>query len=332
MKIERLREFLVLAEKLNFTRAAQKLNITQPVLSRHMKELEMFFGMPLLCRDTHQVELTSAGRLMADEARKILCQYDNFVSTILTFTGQSRRKLSVAFLGEMISSQLVELVENFRQKHQDIGIDCLDCELDEAQMMLSNGLVDFAFLLRPDFLAQNDDFASLPFATDPLCVAVNRYHPLAGRKRVSIREVADWPIMRIDPRDFALSELYSTQFLNRHGLDFTLYKEYPNLKTCCFDLELNNRGVLLIPKHRCYLLGSNSVLLELAEHDCCFSLEMAWSRNTVNSCVNLFVNEFKNYFASTQPLVATRAFNNDRRECQSESVTHASVGDGCPAE
>ena len=68
MKIHLFREFITLAETLNFTKAAEKSCITQPVLSRHIKELEDFFGTPLFLRDTHGVKLTSAGELLLSEA------------------------------------------------------------------------------------------------------------------------------------------------------------------------------------------------------------------------------------------------------------------------
>ncbi|TLV10707.1 LysR family transcriptional regulator [Klebsiella indica] len=297
MKIERLREFLTLAEKLNFTKSAQILNITQPVLSRHMKELEFFFSVALFRRDTHQVELTSAGHLLADEARKIINQYENSLSVIHTFTGQSRRKLSIAFLGEAINQKLVELVDNFHQRHHDVAVDNQDCELDEAIDLLINGQCDLGFLIRPSFMPQNENFSYVNFGTDPLCVAVNRQHPLAGEQCVSLREVAKWPIIRINPHNFSQVEYYTTQFLSNHNLNYTLYREYPNLKTCCFNLELNTQAVLLMPKHRAYQLGSNSVLLELAEQDCQFELDLVWLRSNFNPCINLFVREFKKYMA-----------------------------------
>jgi DNA-binding transcriptional LysR family regulator len=293
MKIQLMSEFLMLSEWLNFTRAAQNLHITQPVLSRHMKELEAHFGVDLFRRDTHKVELTSAGQLLAAEVRKIIQQYDDAMSTMRTFTGHSRRQLSIVFLGEAISQLLVNLVENFRQQYLDVTVDCRDSELDEALTLLDVGKYDLGFLIRPNFMEQRANLCTLPFQTDPLCVAVNRHHALASRQRVSLKEVVEWPIIRIDPREFEFSERYSTDFLTRHGLIFKLHKEFSNLKSCCFDLELNNHAVLLMPRHRAYLLGNNSTMLDIEEQDCWFSLELVWDRQNNNPCVDLFIREFK---------------------------------------
>lgn len=292
MKMQLLYEFILLSELLNFSRAAQKMNITQPVLSRHMKSLEEQFGAELFRRDTHSVELTSTGKLLAVEARKVIQQYESSVSIVNAFTGKSRRRLTITFLGEAIQNVLVELLTLFQRNHPDITVECRDSELDEALLLLEEHTCDLGFLLRPNFL-ENKKFNSLSFQTDPICVAVNKNHPLAGRGRVSLREVSEWPIIRIDPRDFLLSEAYSTRFFDCYNIDFKLDKEYPNLKTCCFNLEFRDRVALLMPKHRGYLLGANSVLLDVLEQDYWFNLELVWDNKNTNPCISLFLNEFK---------------------------------------
>ncbi|MFC3394527.1 LysR family transcriptional regulator [Brenneria rubrifaciens] len=298
MKIRLLYEFILLSELLNFSRAAQKMNITQPVLSRHMKYLEELFGVELFRRDTHSVELTSTGKLLSVEARKIIYQYESSLSVVNAFTGKSRRRLAITFLGEAIQHVLIKFLTQFRQDNTDIIVECRDSELGEALLFLEEHQCDLGFLIRPNFL-ENKQFCSLPFQTDPLCVAVNKHHPLAGRGRVSLKEVSEWPIIRVDPREFLLSEEYSTRFFDCYNIPFTLVKEYPNLKTCCFNLEFRDRVALLMPKHREYLLGNNSVLLEVIEDDYWFNLELVWDNKNTNPCITLFLNAFKVFLKST---------------------------------
>lgn len=305
MKLKLLREFFILAECLNFTKAAKKLHITQPVLSRHIKELELFFGTELLCRDTHNVALSSAGVLLLHETQKILTQYDQSVTTMRIFTGQSREQLSIVYLGEAVQSMLGNIIYKFNQEHHSIMTHYRDCELDEALELLKFGGADLGFLIRPNLIDQFDGFASLPFKTDPLCAAVNKQHYLANHKKVSLKEIIKWPLIRVDPKEFPLSAEYSTDFIHRYNLDYTLYKEYPNLKTCCFNLEFNHEVVLLMPKHRSYLLGNNSVLLELAEQDCLFNMELVWGNQNKNPSLHKFIGEFKRLLTE---------FNNSRLE------------------
>ncbi|MFS2221480.1 LysR family transcriptional regulator [Pantoea sp. B65] len=292
MKMQLLYEFVQLAESLNFSRAALKMNVTQPVLSRHMKMLEEHFETELLARNTHTVALTSAGKLLLVEARKIIQQYECSLSTVNAFTGKSRRRLSVVFLGEAIQNFLITFLTQFRQDHTDIAVECHDCELDEALELLDGHNCDLGLLIRPGFTG-NSRFNILPLTTDPLCVAVNRHHPLAGRGQVSLREVGAWPLIRINPREFSLSEEYSTRFFDIHGIPFRVGREYANLKTCCFNLEFDTQSVMLMPKHRRNWLGKNCVLLDLAEEDCKFNVELVWDDNNINPCIAVFLSALK---------------------------------------
>ncbi len=81
----------------------------------------------------------------ASEVRKILHQYDESMTAVRTFTGSSRRRLSIAFLGEAIRQTLVARVEDFRQQHNDVVVECRDCELEEVLALLDAGECDIGF-------------------------------------------------------------------------------------------------------------------------------------------------------------------------------------------
>ncbi|CAG9000035.1 MAG: HTH-type transcriptional regulator HdfR [Candidatus Celerinatantimonas neptuna] len=294
MKMQLLYEFITLSELLNFTKAAQRMNVTQPVLSRHMKYLEEQFGDLLFLRDTHNVELTSTGKLLANEAQKIIYQYEKSISTIHQFTGKSHQKLTITFLGEAIQSTLIPFLNYFQKQFPHITVDTCDSELEDALTLLDRGQCDLGFLIRPNFL-ENNKFQSYTFKTDSIGVAVNKNHPLALTKEaaVSLRDVSQWPVIRINPQAFFLSEAYSTQFFDHYQIPYILDKEYPNLKTCCFNLEFRDKVVLLMPKHRKYLLGQNSVLLDIQEKDFWFNLELVWHQHNTNPCIHTFLNHFK---------------------------------------
>jgi DNA-binding transcriptional LysR family regulator len=295
IKIQHFNEFILLSELLNFSKTAQKMNVTQPVLSRHMKYLEEQFNVELLKRDTHKVELTAAGDFFLDEARKIILQYESSLSEVHSFTGRSEHRLAITFLGDAIRKFLISFLTTFSHNHADITVESRDSELDEALSLLDNHTCDFGFLIRPSFVVNKTKFSTLPFQTDPLCAVVNKQHPLASHESASLREISKWPIIRVDPREFALSNEYSTQFFTCHNIEYHILKEYQNLKTCCFNLEFNDQAVLLMPKHRQYLVGDNCVLLKVAEEDCWFNLELVWDNKNINSQMRVFLKEFKSY-------------------------------------
>jgi len=294
MKLQLLYEFVALCEVLNFTKAAQRMNITQPVLSRHMKTLEEHFGAELLKRDTHVVELTSSGHLLLNEARKIIQQYENSLNVMSKFTGKSKKKLKIAFLGEAVQQVLVDFLAEFNAEFPEVVIDCRDSELDEALSYLEDQTCDFGFLIRPNFV-ENELFEDLFIQSDTIGVAVNKHHPLAKQKTVSLKEIEKWPIIRVDPASFVLSHQFSTEFLDRYQVPYHVEKEYPNLKTCCFNLEFNHRAVLLMPRHRSYLLSENCVLLGVKEDKYWFDLELVWDAKNRNPSVPLFLRQFRKF-------------------------------------
>lgn len=299
MKIELLYEFIYLTESLNFTKTAEKLNITQPVLSRHIKQLEEHLGAEVFRRDTHGVELTSVGYIFLEEAKKITEQYERSMIQVNTFTGKSRKKIKITFLGEAIKNLLVDFLLVFHSQFPDITVECQDSELDVALGYLEDRNCDVGFLMRPNFI-ENGRFETLFILKDTLCAVVNKGHELAQNQSVSFKSIAQWPIIRVSPGEFVLSEAFSTAFLDKYNIDYTLYKEFPNLKTCCFNLDFSTNAVLLMPKHREYLISNNCKLLEIDEDDYWFEIELVWSKENPNPTIPVFLKAFKKYLQLTK--------------------------------
>lgn len=297
MKIELLYEFIYLSESLNFTKAAEKLNITQPVLSRHIKQLEEHLEAHLFRRDTHGVELTSVGYIFLEEARKITNQYERSIVQINTFTGKSRKKLNVTFLGEAIRSVLVEFLAVFRTQFPDIAVECQDSELDEALGYLEKRSCDAGLLIRPNFV-DKEPFETLLIQKDSICAAVHKSHPLAQYDKVSLKDIARWPVIRVAPGDFVLSDKFSTAFFDKYNIEYTLFKEFPNLKTCCFNLGIYSDSLLLMPKHRGYLLSDDCKLIDIEENDYWFEVELVWDKDNPNPTLPIFVQSFNKFILS----------------------------------
>ena len=299
MRIGRLYEFILLSDLLNYTKAADKLNITQPVLSRHIKQLEEQVGAELFRRDTHGVELTSIGYIFLEEAKKITTQYERSLHQVNTFTGKSRKKINVAFLGEAIESILREFLVVFRSQCPDVVVECRDSELDEALTYLEQRTSDVGFLLRPNFV-ENDRFETMLVQTDQLVAAVNKRHPLAKKDAISLWDISKWPIIRVNPGEFELSDKFSTAFLEKQSIPYQLKREFPNLKTCCFNLSLDDEVILLMPRHRSYLLSDDCKAITISDNQYWFEVEAVWDDENVNPVVPVFVKSFKTFMATLQ--------------------------------
>ena len=292
---------MVLADCLNFSRASERLNMTQPVLSRHVKYLEDHFGAQLLSRNTHKVELTDVGRVVAIEAAKIVEQYEQSMAVIRSAPGVGRQSLSIGLQGEATRSFLARFLTVYSERHPQVTIESFDSDLETISAYLDQGGgCDLAFLIRPHGMAVPAHLEAIPIVADPLCVAVNRHHPLAAQESVSLKEAIKWPIIGLSRQKWPLAYEFNNSFFLRHGLDHKLWKECPNLETCCFNIEFNDRAVILIPMHRRSSIGLNSKLLMVEEADCVFDINVMWNRNRTNACRAVFLKEFREFVAAKE--------------------------------
>ncbi|MDU8923766.1 LysR family transcriptional regulator [Pasteurellaceae bacterium LIM206] len=301
MKTRLLREFITLAETLNFTKTANKLYMTQPILTRHIKELEEKLQTELFVRNTHNVILTPAGEVLLREAKKIIQQYDDSMAVFKNFVGVTRNKLSIVYLGDAFFHILTSFIGKFKERYPKVSISYRDADLWETFNFLKAKEYDIGFVLRPSFindlsqeiLKEKLNLISLPFAYDPLCVAFNKKHPLASNNNISLEDISRYPIIVEDLKEFPWAKMYSTDFLQQQEIPFTVYKEYPNIKTCAFELELNKNVVLLLPKHRRSLLGEKTKYVELGNEDKLFYImELVWNSQNHNPYLSKFVHQF----------------------------------------
>ncbi|KIP26977.1 LysR family transcriptional regulator [Bacillus thuringiensis] len=120
MELRHIRYFLALAEELNFSRAAEKLHIAQPPLSKQIKELEEEIGANLFNRTKRHVELTNAGQVFLDKAYQILDQVEQAcISTRLTSTG-TEGELVIGFSGSV--QDLIQTIQRYRERYPKVGI------------------------------------------------------------------------------------------------------------------------------------------------------------------------------------------------------------------
>ncbi|PTW59365.1 LysR family transcriptional regulator [Breoghania corrubedonensis] len=292
MELKLFREFEVLAEHLNFSRAAEQLNMTQPVLSRHIKYLEEQFQVRLLNRNTHKVELTLAGRLMLEESKKIIAQFESLTLAVRAAKGLGNGKLSVLYLGEATRSFLSSFLGTFRRNHGDITVECCDSELDAVPEAIKKHTCDLAFVIRPHGVAETiASVRHLHLFEDRMCIAVNKNHPLAQRASVSIHEAAKWPVIATSRELSPRSGECNAHFLERYGYKDRIEIECPNLKTCCFYQDIHEEAVVILPRHCSDLMSPNSTLVWLDEEDCKFDIDLIWERENRNPCIDVFVKE-----------------------------------------
>ena len=194
MDLRQLRYFTAAAEAQHFRRAAASLRVAQPALSRQIKALEEEIGVALFARSPQGVRLTEAGRSLLLDATRILNDVDEAVErTRRTARGQ-RGTLRVAF-SDVLSGHplLTHSIRRFREAAPEVEVTLLPM-VSSPQIEALRGLrIDAGFLFHRQLDPREFDWREM--SREVALVAIPRAHPLARRKVIRLKELADQPLL-----------------------------------------------------------------------------------------------------------------------------------------
>ncbi|MEV6876534.1 LysR substrate-binding domain-containing protein [Amycolatopsis sp. NPDC051128] len=185
MELRTLRYFVAVAEELHFGRAAARLHMSQPPLSRAIKQLETGVGAVLLVRSAAGVALTPAGAALLDEARALLDQADRVRVRVAAAAGAAT--LTVGILGDGADPGATRLADAYRRRHPGVEVRVRDADLTDPTCGLRAGLVDVA-LTRGPF--DETGLTVRELRADPVGAVLRADDPLARRDRLELADLA----------------------------------------------------------------------------------------------------------------------------------------------
>lgn len=194
---DQLAGFIAVAEELHFGRAAERLNMTQPPLSRQIQKLEKIVGTELLERDNRKVELTPAGQLFLEEARRLMALAERAPLTARRVASGRSGVLRIGFTAASGFSILGPLLEELSGIIPDVDIDLQELVTREQLNGLLTGELDLG-LARPPF--DNETFDSHLLYRESMVVAVPSGHPLTMLGRdITAEDFKDEPLIMHSP-------------------------------------------------------------------------------------------------------------------------------------
>ncbi|WP_027966408.1 LysR family transcriptional regulator [Halomonas halocynthiae] len=242
MELRHLHYFRVVAEELNFTRAAERLYISQPPLSRQIKKLEEEIGAVLFERSTRGVALTASGQFLYEHTLQILEKVESTVAATRRIARSKRDLFSIGFVPSAFYGQLPLLVRSLRQKD---NVELVLTELTTIQQVqaLKAGRIDIGFgRLRID----DPEVEQEVLYEEPMMAALPSDHALEG-KRPTLAELAKEPIIVFPttPRP-SLADIVLGLF-HRRGLKVEVAQETNELQTA-LGLVVAGLGFTLVPE------------------------------------------------------------------------------------
>lgn len=209
MDLRQLRCFIAVAEELHFGRAAERLGLAPPALSRQISALEDELGVSLLTRTTRQVALTRAGLIMLEEAKAILVRMERASRSVREASLASSKVLRVGAIDAASSSFVPEALVTFRSRHPGIEIKFVEAMTAPLVQMLEAGKLDLA-LLRPP--RKPTDCAFEVLRVERPIVVLSENHPLAAREHLTMQDLVGEPFVvpskRIRPFAYDLVMAY----------------------------------------------------------------------------------------------------------------------------
>ncbi len=194
--LSQLRCFVTVAEELHFGRAAARLNMTQPPLSRQIQVLEHIVEASLLDRTSRSVRLTPAGRSFLPEAKRILKLAESASQVARRIAMGKAGSIKIGFTAAAAYGFLPELIAACRTRLPDVDLSLKEMVSGDQLEALASGQID-AGLLRPPIA--RSEFVSARVVAEPLLVAVPDGHPFAAADAVSINDLDGQPFVMYSP-------------------------------------------------------------------------------------------------------------------------------------
>lgn len=195
-----LESFVAVAEERHFGAAAARLNMTQPPLSRQIQQLERALGARLFDRSARRVQLTAAGEALLPEARRLLDASHRTELEIAAVARGRRGLLRIGYTVVAAQAVLPQLLARLREQLPEVRVSLREAVSAEQARLLEQGEIDLAVLRLP---APLEHAATRRLPGDRLVAVLPLDHPLAGRERVSLEELAEDELIMFSAVDAA---------------------------------------------------------------------------------------------------------------------------------
>ncbi len=186
IELRQLRYFVAVAEELNFTRAAERLQLAQPPLSRQIQNLEKALQVELLHRTNRRVTLTPAGQVFLAECQQILQQVEQGIRLAQRAARGEIGQLTIGFEGAFHSATVLHIIREFRLQFPDVELTLQEMPSGQQVDALQRQLIDIGFI---DPILMQENIASIRLLSEPLVVALPASHTLVVQDSLELAQL-----------------------------------------------------------------------------------------------------------------------------------------------
>ena len=291
MELRQLQYFIAVAETLNFRKAAEQLHLTQPPLSRQIRQLEEALGVELLVRDRRQVSLTESGRLLLQRARRLLAEADDLTRVLSRAEQKQAGRVRVG-VGISLGHSIRRLVAAFAQRFPGVDVQYQDISSGVQNTALRAREIDVGLLFPP---VDSVYLASEALFRESFRVILSKTSALAKRRKLHLNELAG-QVLLLPDRTPGINKKVLHR-LRQAGVSLRVLHTSSVPHEAGAMLVTSGKGIYVLPGTtlRFPSFGSGIVAVRLAEP---FSMEvrLAWRKKETSVAVLNFLQTARQVF------------------------------------
>ena len=272
---KRIQYFVSVAEARHFGRAAEKLHMSQPPLSQQIQLLEKELGTQLLTRTTRRVELTEAGEILYEGAKRAMDQLEQAILQAQRVQRGEAGLLRVGFVSTAAFQLLSDVLRAFRQSYPHATLELFHLTSAQQAAAFEARTIDVGFLREPP----GSDVEVEVIDEEPLVVALPVGHPLAKRTSISVQALKDEPFVIWDRQQTAGIAQTILELCARHGFRPVIALEVTN-PPAMLSLVGGGVGVAIVPLSATHLRPLGVAFRPLNDKNAYSAMALAWRSDT----------------------------------------------------
>jgi DNA-binding transcriptional LysR family regulator len=244
VELRHLRYFVAVAEEQNITRAAARLHVSQPPLSRQIRDLEDELGIALFEHRAKSVRLTQAGKVFLDEARAVLRRTDQAVQTAKAVASGERGEIHVGYAPSLTVELLPRALRFFQETNPGVRVQLHDFSTQEMLRGLRDGKLDVALMIQTSSKAMGD-LVFEELCRYAVCVATHPAHPLARARKVGLDRIVNERLIAYTLADYPEYHTWLAELFARLERSPVIAEEHDSSTSLIASVEAG-RGIALV--------------------------------------------------------------------------------------
>ncbi|GCE29095.1 LysR family transcriptional regulator [Dictyobacter alpinus] len=288
IELRHLRYFVVVAEELNFSRAAERLQMAQPPLSQQIRQLEQELGVQLLERNKHSVQLTEAGKVFLADAQRLLQQVEQAITNVQQAQRGQVGQLKIGFIATAADSIVPEVLKVYRARYPRVNVSLREMLGRDQLQALKDHELHVGFLVPPGASGMQPQISMEIVQRNPLVAVLPENHALAGKQSLAVNELAEEPFILYPHTSSSVFHDLIVGECNRAGFTPIVAQEVSEIRTL-LGLVAAGLGVSLIPSTVTLFRPQGIVYLPLRDSTTDYTIAMTWQHNDSSSLVQEFL-------------------------------------------